>query len=82
MISFKNDDAGYREWTKQNRDGYVLALSNKREGLIHSSTCTHLDFSMMSVNLTKKEKVCSTDSTELRVWAREQGIAVRSCPDC
>lgn len=81
MIVFENDDNGSVAWMRANRDGFVLARRSKRDGVLHSVQCSHLDDDG-SYARTKKAKVCASDSSELRRWASENGIDVSSCGDC
>ena len=78
---YQDDDDGYLRWMQINRSGFVLALRTKRDGVLHSAACTHLDDDGGYIR-TRKAKVCSSDSAELRGWAREAGVSVTTCSDC
>ena len=78
---FENDDDGYLKWLRTNRSGFILARGSKREAILHAASCSHLDDDG-TYTRTKKAKVCSAESTELRQWASKNGVTVRTCSDC
>ena len=75
MITFRNDEAGYFEWVKRNRSGFIINVDrNPRPSYVklHSATCgTVTDRSRGPYTTHDYIKVCSLDRGELIDWARE-----------
>ena len=78
---FENDDQGYLTWMRANSNGFVLARGSSHEAILHAASCSHLDDDGTYAR-TKKPKLCATDSTELRQWASENGVTIRTCANC
>jgi hypothetical protein len=77
LISFQDDDAGYRRWLRAWPSGLV-PNSNRRPSpdylILHRATCrfiTELD-TRMTTFTGEYIKVCSTDRRAVQQWARTQ----------
>lgn len=76
----------FQAWRKNHwLDGEFLncATKNGRKNFVlHAVRCRHFEYpSSSSKSLTKVQKVCSTDRSELFEWARAQGAYIQGC-DC
>ena len=75
MITFRNDEAGYFEWVKRNRSGFIINIQrslNPTGVKLHSATCgTVTDRYGGPYTTNQYVKVCSLDRRELIDWARE-----------
>ena len=82
---FHNDDTGYLQWTRQNRRGYVLNISDPKTGwgLLHKSDCMYIaDYAGRDYSLTNTRKVCAPSSASLEAWADEHGVEWGRCSTC
>ena len=83
MITFKDDDANFLKWTRENANGFVLAIRKRREGMRHAADCADLTESFgASTAMTRKLKLCALDSSELGKWASDNDVQVTICADC
>jgi hypothetical protein len=83
-VVFQNNLDGYREWSEQNPNGYVLNVRGGNSSpMLHRTSCGHVFPAKPEYgDFTKKQKVCSTDHHEVERWASDQGYTVVLCPDC
>ncbi|MFC1998790.1 hypothetical protein ACFLVR_04000 [Chloroflexota bacterium] len=97
LRKFVDDDDGYKEWVKGNRDGYVLdedqdgyVLDVKRETRnkqfeMHQVKCDDISGAPLNRKdlTTHHIKVCADSKEELEQWNRENGGKDPSlCPKC
>jgi hypothetical protein len=68
METFKNDEAGYRDWRNDHPDGYVFnhfGGTDAANNVLHRSTCRFLSREKDEGARTVYEKWCSEDEQEL-----------------
>lgn len=82
------DDAHdqFQKWRESNSRGFIINRKTRTAGMLHLADCQHMgNFSWTadeSGGLTKSEKICSADRTELEAWARQNGLYFTICNDC
>lgn len=82
MTEFKDDEDGYLKWMRANyRSGSVLVFKTTQQAVLHAASCSHLSDDSGAL-LTKRRKLCASDSGELRTWAAEYGVRISVCSDC
>ena len=62
-------------------DGFFLNPQEKGQMMLHRVNCPHLEFGQ-KVSLTRNRKVCATSVSDLRKWASENRIRIKTCGDC
>lgn len=88
LVTFHNDERGYRRWHRQYRNGFVFnhfGGSNPWDNLIHRRDCDHLWRSQDEGRRTAVRKVCSDDLAELETEAdrlRGGRGGWKRCEDC
>ncbi|MCE9635791.1 MAG: hypothetical protein K8T90_08810 [Planctomycetes bacterium] len=68
LVTFRNDDAGYRRWRRAHPRGYVLNLfggADARENVLHRASCDDLTPKLINQSTTSVPKVCSDDRTAI-----------------
>ncbi len=88
IISFEDDDSGYRTWLRTWPIGFVLNCNRHPSPdylILHRATCqfiTELN-SRMKTFTGEYIKVCSTDSSAVKQWARTlTGAETTECMHC
>lgn len=78
VVTFHNQDAEFREWVRDHRDGLIVNVPNF---MLHRTNCDHLDDYR-----TKAEKACAASpgaEASLRRWALERkGKSLLRCQTC
>ncbi len=84
VVEFENCPAGYEEWAKRNRDGYVLNLKpDPHPAVLHRTKCSHVYPARPEYgDFTKKRKVCSSNREAVEAWAPQQGRSFVLCSSC
>ncbi len=79
----------FQEWRRLNPEGFFLNCKSRSNLMLHFVVCQHHGNAEWPCDedgyhsLTKKMKVCSTNSTELEQWAGSNSTAkLKSCSDC
>jgi hypothetical protein len=88
VVSFEDDDAGYRGWLRSWPSGFVLNCNRHPTPdylILHRAACrfiTELDARMKTFT-GDYIKVCSTDRRAVQQWARTQaGAETTDCSHC
>jgi hypothetical protein len=87
-IIFKDDDEGFRDWTRQHPNGFYINTERKPSAnylMLHRVGCIHVgDAEDPDVSWTTDYiKVCSPIKMELEAWARTVvGGDPISCQTC
>jgi hypothetical protein len=84
MLTFLDDEHGYRFWLLRNPTGFVInSYRSPASGYLkmHRARCSTI--SKPAVNYTKQySKTCSAARQELEAWARRIGGSADPCPVC
>jgi hypothetical protein len=76
-------DIEFRQWLKNNQDGFYIQCTTSSRFKLHRATCKHLGFDNVDVDLTQKQKVGSTKRAELEEWAfLNSDEELHTCNDC
>jgi hypothetical protein len=81
MVTFQDDDAGYREWLWSHLSGYVVNAqrgSNPGEPILHKATCDTITPTPDREWTKDYVKV----RFELEAWARSRERRLTSCVAC
>ncbi|SOE81974.1 HNH endonuclease [Caballeronia arationis] len=78
-IEFREDNAGFLEWTSKNPHGFVLNVfpENRKRTKIHRASCSHLK-EIGSMHL----KVCATQPFTLADWGKVHHFVNGHVPFC
>jgi hypothetical protein len=77
----KNSRDEFRQWMKNNPQGFYINMRGRKDPMLHSVGCWHLG-SGEGMNCTTNPKICSTDKQELINWTRELALELDICGDC
>lgn len=86
MHLFQNDDDGYREWVRQNPDGYIINVpsqTRKASDLLkfHRGKCPTLNWWLPKPNLTTSYwKLCDQELEPLIEWVKANRPFHPGCP--
>jgi hypothetical protein len=73
----------FKVWRDLHPNGFVLNRRAFSEGMLHRANCMHFLFRRDDpVILTRNRKYCSSDRSELELWAGQQRIAITRCGTC
>ena len=72
-VEYKRDDASFKRWLSDNRDGFVLNGYNT--GKMHTASCTSYQAAGPRMTYTRR-KVCSSSERELLKYAKREGWEV------
>jgi len=83
MVTFENNEDGYRQWVKDNPLGFVI--NTPKSGgylMLHRANCTFISSDKRTHYTTGDyKKICSTDRQELVDWAKKSGN-IQYCSFC
>jgi hypothetical protein len=86
MVTFEDDDEGFRTWRYANASGYVInTLRGGKSGepVLHAAMCETIGPAPDTPWTTGEYvKVCSNDRFELEQWARSRNLPLRACTHC
>jgi hypothetical protein len=86
MEIFIDDNAGYEQWFKSHRDGYVVNAprtpTHAGALMLHTATCGHITGTDLNYTSKLYYKVCARDKAKLEAWARTQIRPLQPCQTC
>ena len=92
-MEFNNDDKAYLQWLDNNPKGFVINMQRSKSTsymILHRATCNTIANRLRYPEgaYTEREyiKICATQITDLRNWARQHGridgLAGSECSRC
>lgn len=78
-----SQDAAFQKWQDENPEGFFIN-KGKKGLMIHRPNCPTFDYNEPKPLLTKNEKICSTDRSELEEEAKKRNtlelVVCTRCP--
>jgi hypothetical protein len=76
MTEYHNQDTDFRNWCKENQNGFYLNEKSPREFMFHGAQCDHVGVLDPESSPTKKRKICFSSRAEFEQWHSQRGADV------